>query len=127
MFSPQTYAERRARLRKMVGNGIIIFNGNLETSINYPNNAMAFRQESSFIYYFGLSVARLVGVIDCDNDRDILFGNEVTIDEMIWTGPLPSMQEQAASVGVAHTAPLNKVADLVAEAQRTGRTIHFLP
>ena len=62
MFAPHTYAERRARLRRMVGNGIIILNGNLDTAINAPENAMAFRQESSFLYYFGLDVARLVGV-----------------------------------------------------------------
>ena len=127
MFSAQTYAERRARLRKMVGNGVIILNGHLETSINNPNNAIAFRQESSFMYYFGLQVARLVGVIDCDNDCDTLYGNDVTIDEMIWTGPLPSMAEQAAQVGVSRTAPLDKVADVVAEARRKGRTIHYLP
>ena len=118
MFAPHTYAERRARLRRMVGNGIIILNGNFDTAINCPNNAMAFRQESSFMYYFGLSVARLVGVIDVDNDRDILYGNEVTIEEMIWTGPQPSMAEQAARVGVTHTAPYDKVADIVAEGDR---------
>lgn len=127
MFSAQTYVERRARLRRMVGKGIIILNGNLDTAINAPENAMAFRQESSFLYYFGLDVARLVGVIDCENDCDTLYGNEVTIDEMIWTGPLPSMAEQAATVGVTRTAPLNKVADVVAEARRLGRTIHYLP
>lgn len=127
MFSAQTYADRRARLRRMVGNGIIILNGNLDTAINAPENAMAFRQESSFLYYFGLDVARLVGVMDCDNDCDTLYGNEVTIDEMIWTGPLPSMAEQAAQVGVTRTAPLNKVADVVAEARRQGRAIHYLP
>lgn len=127
MFAPHTYAERRARLRSMIGNGIIILNGNFDTAINCPNNAMAFRQESSFMYYFGLSVARLVGVIDVDNDRDTLYGNDVTIDEMIWTGPQPSMAEQAARVGVTHTAPYDKVADIVAEARRQGRTIHFLP
>ena len=127
MFSAQTYADRRARLRRMVGNGIIILNGNLDTAINAPENAMAFRQESSVLYYFGLDVARLVGVMDCDNDCDTLYGNEVTIDEMIWTGPLPSMAEQAAQVGVTRTAPLNKVADVVAEARRQGRTIHYLP
>ncbi len=127
MFSPQTYEERRARLRKMVGNGIILLPGNHETAINCPNNGMAFRQESSFLYYFGLDIAHLVGIIDIDNDTDYLYGNDVTIDEMIWTGPLPSMSELAAQVGVRHTAPLKAVADAIADARSKGRTIHYLP
>ncbi len=127
MFAPQTYAQRRSRLRQMVGSGIIIMPGHHNTAINCPNNAIAFRQDSSFLYYFGLNLAHLVGVIDIDNDTDYLYGNDVTLEEMIWTGPLPSMPELAAQVGITHTAPLDSVAEVVTEARRKGRTIHYLP
>lgn len=127
MFSAQTYIARRQALRSRLGEGIILLPGNTDMAINFPNNAVAFRQDSSFLYYFGLDNARLVGIIDIDNDTATLYGNDVTIDEMVWTGPVPALTELAARVGVTQTAPLDKVADAIAAARKSHRTIHYLP
>ena len=105
MFPAQTYVTRRDTLRKMIGSGIILLPGNTDMAINFPNNAGAFRQDSTFLYYFGLANARLAAIIDIDNDRDTLYGDDVTVDEMVWTGPVPALVDLAASVGVKHTAP----------------------
>lgn len=127
MFPAKTYVERRARLRQMLGSGIVILPGNFDTAINFPNNAISFRQDSTFLYFFGLNMARLTGIIDLDNGKDYLYGNDTTIDEMIWTGPQPSLSELATEVGVHHTAPYANVAEAIAEARRNKRRIHYLP
>lgn len=127
MFPAQTYVTRRDTLRKMIGSGIILLPGNTDMAINFPNNAGAFRQDSTFLYYFGLANARLAAIIDIDNDRDTLYGDDVTVDEMVWTGPVPALVDLAASVGVKHTAPTAALPEAIASARRQGRTIHYLP
>ena len=106
MFAKQTYIERRNELRRrMPKGGIVVLPGNSEAPRNYFDNAYAFRQDSTFLYFFGLHNADLVGVIDLDNEQDWLFGNDYTVDDIIWMGPQPSVSELGASVGVANTAP----------------------
>jgi len=127
MFTQEVYTERRNRLKKLMGSGLLLFPGNQEVSFNYPANTYAYRQDSQFLYFFGLSHPGYVGVIDVDNDKDYIFGNDVDIEDIIWMGNQPLLSDQSAQVGVSHTAPYNKVADILASATEKGRTIHYLP
>lgn len=128
MFSKETYIGRRAELKKLVGSGIVVLFGNREMPINYPGNTYApFRQDSSFIYYFGLHEPGLVGVIDVDNDRETLYGDDIDVEDIVWFGFVDSVSDLAAQVGVANSAPLKELKSVMAEALRTKRQIHFLP
>lgn len=127
MFSSQTYIARRQKLRKSVKSGIIILLGNQEASANYPANTYHFRQDSTFLYYFGLNQPDYVGIIDIDNDTECLFADDYTIDDVIWMGKLPSVKELAASVGVKTTYPKLELQRVVNAALRKGRKVHFLP
>jgi len=127
MFDAKVYTDRRNRLRKHVNDGIILIPGNLEASFNYPANTYHFRQDSNFLYFFGIDHPDLAGVIDIDENKDYIFGNDVDLDDIIWMGPQPLISDQAAKVGVENTAPLKALVDVVKEAKAKGRTIHFLP
>lgn len=127
MFSKATYIARRRELSRRVGSGLIVLLGNNGAPANYPNNHYAFRQDSSFLYYFGLQNEGLAGVIDVDNDREYLIGNEIDIDDIVWFGYVPSVKELGESVGVASAAPVQELSEMIARARRQGQTIHFLP
>lgn len=101
--------------------------GNEESSMNYADNTYHFRQDSTFLYYFGISHPGLIGVIDIDNDREIIFGNDYTIDDIVWMGPQPTIAERAGSCGVAHVQPVDKLAGYLDFAGQVGQKIHFLP
>lgn len=128
MFDKQTYVNRRARLRSLVNDGIIIIFGNNESPCNYPSNGYyPFRQDSSFLYYFGLNRDGLVGVIDIDNNSETVFGNDIDIEDIVWYGSVDSVHDLAAQVGVEHTAPMRALKNTCNEAMRQKRRIHFLP
>ena len=127
MFDKDTYIQRRKQLTDHVNSGIILFLGNEETGMNYRDNWYHFKQDSSFIYYIGLNQATLAAIIDVDAGTTTLYGNELTVDDIVWTGPLPSLASQAADKGIEHTAPFNHVVEALQAAQSKGRTIHFLP
>ena len=128
MFDKQTYVNRRARLRSLVNDGIIIIFGNNESPCNYPSNSYyPFRQDSSFLYYFGLNRDGLVGVIDIDNNSETVFGNDIDIEDIVWYGSVDSVHDLAAQVGVEHTAPMRALKNTCNEALRQKRRIHFLP
>jgi Xaa-Pro aminopeptidase len=127
MFDAKVYTDRRNRLRKHVNDGIILIPGNPEASFNYPANTYHFRQDSNFLYFFGIDHPDLAGVIDINENKDYIFGNDVDLDDIIWMGPQPLMSDQAAKVGVKNTALLKALVDVVKEAKSKGRTIHFLP
>ena len=128
MFSKQTYLSRRNELKRLVGSGVIILFGNNESPCNYPSNAYSpFRQDSSFLYYFGLAQPGLVGVIDVDNDSELLFGDDIDIEDIVWYGSVDSVAQMAASVGVAQTAPMSALSQFCSQARAAGRTLHFLP
>lgn len=88
MFNKETYINRRQNLKEAVREGIILFMGNEESPMNYTDNAFPFRQDSSFLYFFGLDRPGLVAVIDIDNEKEIVFGNDISIEDIIWTGTL---------------------------------------
>ena len=130
MFSKETYINRRAELKKLVGNGVIILFGNNESPANYPANSYApMRQDSSFLYYFGQHRDRLVGVIDIDNDDEILFGDDIDVEDIVWMGYTPSVADLAAEVGITKTAPMKELATFLTPHSPlpTPREVHFLP
>ncbi len=127
MFSQQTYIERRKALASLVGSGIIVLPGNNDSPMNYPANAYRFRQDSSFLYFFGQQRDGLVGVIDAESGEATLVGDEIDIDDIVWYGSVTSVVEMAAQVGVEKTAPMAHLKTMVDEAAAKGRTVHFLP
>jgi Xaa-Pro aminopeptidase len=127
MFEAKVYTDRRNRLRKELNGGLILILGNPEASYNYPANTYAFRQDSNFLYFFGLDHPDLAGVIDLDNGEDYLFGNDVDIDDIIWMGPQALMSQQAVLTGIRNSAPLNALPKMIADAKAKGRRIHFVP
>lgn len=128
MFSKETYIGRRAELKKLVKSGVIILFGNNESPNNYPANAYyPFRQDSTFLYYFGQQRDGLVGVIDIDNDTEMLIGNDIDIEDIVWYGSVDSVSDLAAQVGVSESAPMAALRTICNEALRQKRTIHFLP
>ena len=99
MFTKEIYVQRRAELKRRVGEGIILLLGNNDAPNNYAGNPYRFRQDSCFLYYFGQKREGLVGVIDIDNDKEYIFGNDIDIDDIIWFGYVPSVSDLAAEVG----------------------------
>ena len=128
MFSKETYVSRREELKRRVKSGVILLFGNNESPCNYPANAYyPFRQDSSFLYYFGLNREGLVGVIDVDNNSETLIGDDIDIEDIVWYGSVDSVADMAAQVGVVHSAPMKSLQDICNQARNQGRTIHFLP
>ena len=127
MFETSVYKNRRARLKEKVKSGLVLILGNGEAPANYTDNTYKFRQDSSFLYFFGLNQPGFAGVIDIDSGDEYLFGNDVDMDDIIWMGPQPSVKDMAARVGVSKTAPFARLADCMKTAISQGRRIHFLP
>ena len=127
MFDSKIYVERRARLKEQIGSGLLLFLGNEESPMNYPANPYHFRQDSSFLYFFGLNMPFLAAIVDVDQEKDVIFGDDVKMEDIIWMGHLPSMRERAALVDVAETAPLAQLEETIKAAQQKGKTIHYLP
>ncbi len=126
MFEASIYHARRKALRDKIRSGIIVFLGNNYSPINYPGNTYRFRQDSNFLYYFGLDKASMVGVIDIEGGQDTIYADDATIDDIIWMGPQPSIAELGSLVSVTHTRPLQEIKGELSNALRKGRRIHFL-
>lgn len=127
MFSSEIYSARRAELRRRIGKGLILLPGNVESPFNYPNNTFHFRQDSTFLYYFGHSVPALVGTIDADSGEETLYGDDFTVEDIIWMGPQPTIGDFAREVGVATAKPMAKLQEDVRRAIALGREVHYLP
>jgi Xaa-Pro aminopeptidase len=127
MFNKTVYTERRNKLRNDVSSGLILMPGNPDASMNYPANTYHYRQDSNFLYFFGHNLAGLAGIIDIDNGTDILFGDDVSIEDIIWMGPQESVREKADKIGVSITEPFSKLFDYVGDAIKQGRRVHFAP
>jgi Xaa-Pro aminopeptidase len=123
VFSATTYLARRRRLCELVGEGLVLLPGHADSPRNFADNCYPFRQDSTFLYYFGLAQPDLVGLIDTDTGEAVIYGDELTIDHIVWMGDLPTIAERAASVGVDSVRPLAQLAQDLA----TGRSVHFLP
>jgi Xaa-Pro aminopeptidase len=127
VFARETYVQRRKDLIAALDGGIVLLPGNGESPINYADNCYPFRQDSAFLYYAGLSQPDLFAVIDVDAGTTTIFGDELTMDMIVWTGPLPTIAERADSAGVTDTRPRAALRDVVRDASAAGRTVHFLP
>ncbi len=127
MFKSEVYTRRRETLHKKIGSGIAVFIGNVESSMNYPDNTYHFRQDSDFLYFFGLDMPGFAGVMDFDSGKDKLFGNDVDMDDIIWMGPQPTVKDLALLCGITDIAPMASIEDTIHEALTKKRKIHFLP
>jgi Xaa-Pro aminopeptidase len=127
MFQAEVYIQRRKILCDKIGSGLILFWGNDESPMNYPDNTYHFRQHSTFLYYFGIDFPSLSAIIDLDNQRQIIFGDDFTIDDIVWRGPQPTIAERAKLSGIEETQPMVKLYTILKEAQASRKVIHFLP
>ncbi len=127
MFETHVYKNRREELKKRVEKGLILILGNGESPVNYPDNTYKFRQDSSFLYFFGLDMPGFAGVIDVESGEECLFGNDVDMDDIIWMGPQPAVKDLGAQVGVCRTAPFAELGEVLKTALSAGRRVHFLP
>lgn len=127
MFDKSTYIKRRSALKSKGLTGIALILGNVESPMNYQDNTYHYRQDSSFLYFFGLNFPGLAGVVDFDSGEDYICGDDVDIEDIIWMGPQVPLVENAAKAGITKTAPFSKLFDIVKSAQKNGRKVHFLP
>jgi Xaa-Pro aminopeptidase len=127
MFPRETYVDRRKTLMSQFDGGLLLFPGNSDSPMNYADNPYHFRQDSTFLYYFGLDQPDLAAVIDVDAGTTTIFGDELNIDYIIWMGDLPTIAHRAERTGVEDTQPRGSVAKILGRAVSAGRAIHFLP
>ncbi len=127
MFEKSVYVERRKKLIEQLHSGVILLLGNDESPMNYTDNPFHFRQDSTFLYYFGLDYPGLSAVIDVDAGKEIIFGNELTIDDIVWMGNQPTLKDRCLLVGVDQTAPTNMLNDVLRQEKNKNRNIHYLP
>jgi Xaa-Pro aminopeptidase len=127
MFDRNIYVARRDRLRAEVKSGLALFLGNEESPMNYADNTYHFRQDSSFLYFFGLDFAGLAGIVDLDEGTDTIYGNDLTVEDFVWMGPQPTIRERAAKAGVMRTGTIAQLEALLADIQAKKRPVHFLP
>jgi Xaa-Pro aminopeptidase len=127
MFETYVYVKRRKLLKEQMKSGIILLPGNVESPMNYPANTYHFRQDSSFLYFFGLDNPSFSGLIDVDEDKDYIFGEDFTLEDIIWMGPQPTVKELALQVGVSHTGTPAQLKEKIDTAISKNRKIHFLP
>ena len=134
MFSADVYTRRRRVLLEQMASkmpegrcGIAVFLGNVDAAVNYRGNDYKFRQDSNFLYYWGVDEPWFAAVLDLDSAEECLYGNDVDIDDIIWMGPQPSVASKGTSVGCAKTLPLAEFDKAVRDAVAAGRPVHFLP
>ena len=127
MFKSEVYIRRREELHRKMKMGLALFPGNSEASMNYPANTYHFRQDSDFLYYFGLDLPGFAGLMDFNSGKDWIFGNDVELDDIIWMGPQPTVKELAEKCGVTNTAPFPKLGEAVRNALAKKIKVHFLP
>jgi len=127
MFKSDVYNKRREELHKKMETGLALLIGNTEAPMNYPANTYHFRQDSDFLYFFGLDLPGFAGVMDFDSGKDRIFGNDCDMDDIIWMGPQPTVKELALKCGVTNTAPMPKLEETIKDALVKKRKIHFLP
>ena len=126
-ISKESYLRRRAKLKSDLGSGLLLFLGNAEVGMNYADNTYKFRQDSTFLYFFGIDNPDLAAIIDIDENREVVFGNELTIDDIVWTGTMPTLHERAAAYGITDTRPMSALKAYIDQARAKGQPIHFLP
>ncbi len=127
MFEAGVYKLRRKKLKSLVKSGLCLFPGNVNSPMNYPANCYPFRQDSTFLYFFGLDSPGLSAIVDIDEGQDIIFGDDVSLEDIIWVGPQPRLKDRAEAAGVKKVMPSSELAPYLERAISQGRKIHFLP
>jgi Xaa-Pro aminopeptidase len=127
MFDREIYRARRDGLRRLLNKGVALFLGNDESPMNYKDNTYRFRQDSSFLYYFGLDTPGLAAILDLDDGTETLYGPEPTVEDFVWTGPLPSLEDRAALTGVERVMAPARLEEDLKRIRQAGRAVHFLP
>lgn len=127
MFNRETYITRRQKLKEKISDGIILLLGNVDSPMNYMDNPYYFRQDSSFLYFAGLDFQKLALVMDVESGEEIIFGNDIDIEDIIWMGPQVALKEKAAGVGITRTEPYKSLDNVIEKAISSGRKIHYLP
>ncbi|MEX2231752.1 MAG: aminopeptidase P family protein [Cyclobacteriaceae bacterium] len=125
MFSKATYISRRKSLKSKIQTGLLLFLGNDESSINFKDNWYPFRQDSTFLYFFGIDIPGLAAIIDIDEDKEIIFGDDRSVEDSVWIGSTPGIHELAAAVGVTLTLPKSEVSTILLKSSKRG--VHYLP
>ena len=126
MFSKETYVIRRKILKEKIQNGLILLPGNQALPFNYASNTFPFRQDSTFIYYIGVDQPDLFAIIDVDSGEEYLFGSNATPDDIIWTGLTPTVEQLAQSSGITHSGEPSNIADIISQAIKQKRKIHYI-
>lgn len=127
MFGKHIYIQRRQQLKKTIGNGIILLLGNEESSMNYKDNLYPFRQDSCFLYFFGIDRPSVAAIIDIDNDTEILFGDNLTTEQMVWTGFQEPLELLSEKTGITQVKRRSEIETVIKKSQAQNRHIHFLP
>lgn len=127
MFKAEIYINRRKKLMQQMKSGVLLFLGNEESPMNYTANPYRFRQDSTFLYYWGLDEPGLLAVIDVDAGREMIFGYDFTVDDIVWMGPQPSLKTRVKKAGVKESFDVQKVEDVLSTAIKAKREIHYLP
>jgi Xaa-Pro aminopeptidase len=127
MFDANTYTTRRRLLKDKFDSGLLLFLGNEESPANYKANTFSFRQDSTFLYYFGIDRPGFAATIDIDNNLETLFGNDLSMDDIVWTGIQPTVSDFADMIGIKRTATPDKLNEQIIGAIKKGRKVHFLP
>ena len=127
MFKSEIYIKRREELRKKMNTGMALFIGNIDAPMNYPSNPYHFRQDSDFLYFFGLDLPGFIGLMDFDSGKDRIFGDNVDMDDIVWMGPQPTVNELALKSGITESAQVSKLEGIINDALVKKRKIHFLP
>ncbi len=127
MFSASTYTERRKKLINKVSEGVILLLGNDDSPMNYFDNTFHFRQDSSFLYFFGLNFPQLAAIIDLDEGKEIVFGNDLTVEDIVWMGTQPTLLERGQAFGIAEVKPLAELEGYLNKVNKQNRKIHYLP
>lgn len=131
MFSKEVYVRRRQtlldKMKEQGAEGIVLFIGNVDAPAQYRDNCYKFRQDSCWLYYFGIDEAGYAAILDLESGTETVYADDVDIDDIIWMGPMPSVASVAEGVGVACSAPSSRLAEDVSAARAAGRQVHFLP
>lgn len=127
MFKSKVYIKRRKELREKVKSGVILFIGNDESHILIRDTVYKFRQNSNFLYYWGMNEPGLTALIDIDNNKEILFGHDLAIEEIVWEGEQKKLAEKAKLVGVIKTAEVSTLKGVLLNFRKGRKQIHYLP
>ena len=127
MFAKDVYVKRRRILKEKMGSGLLLFLGNDYAGRNYEDNVYDFRQDSTFLYYFGQPFEGLSAVIDIDEDKEIIFGDELSIDAIVWMGTQPTLKEKSENAGIDIVMPAADIVSYLKKAQSKKQKIHYLP